>query len=366
LSGGGGVSVTIEVSDSAALATAIAGAHDGDTILLSPGEYVLDKVQGLTFAQGVTITSADPMHRAILDGLYLQDDSGLTFRNLEVKIDPVQRVGAIVLGGDHITLDGLSIHGAAVGDGLGVRLLETREVMLSNLDIHNVQGGVVLARSDDVTVLNSSIHDLEIDAIQSAGSSHVTISGNSFTNFYPQAGDHSDVIQFVGTPASAHDIVITNNTYVRGLGPGNTQGIFMGDEGGAAYRDVTISGNMIVGAVFHGISVYGVDHLNVSHNTVEGYADVTSWILVNDSTNSSVTDNSATAFNPGVGNVGLATTGNTVIPQAAIGDASILGVAAPPPSLPSLGPPPLGPPPLPDMTPETPMVVTFFTSSDLF
>jgi hypothetical protein len=314
----------VVVSDSAKAQQALKSAHDGDTIELAPGNYVLDKVQGFNFPHGVTVTSADPAHPAVLEGLYLQEASGLTFSDLEVKVDARQRVGVIVQGGGRVNLADLDIHGQAVSDGLGVRLMEVKDVTLSNLDIHDVQGGVAIARSDTVSVLNSKIHDLEIDGVQTIATSHLTISGNSFTNFYPKTGDHSDAMQFVGAPAPAHDITITNNTYVRGVGLGNTQGVFMGDEGGAPYQNVTISGNAIVGGVYHGISVYGVDHLDLNHNLVVGYSDITSWILVNASKNARVTDNVATAMNPGKDNVGLAADRNKTIKQPKIGDVAML------------------------------------------
>jgi Ca2+-binding RTX toxin-like protein len=338
------------VNTTLALQRAIQTAHDGDTIQLAPGEYALDKVQNLAFAQGITITSADATHQAVLDGIYLQNDSGITFRNLEVKVDPVQGVGAIVLGGDHVTLDGLNVHGVAVGTGLGVRVLSATNVTLSNLDVHDIQGGIVIGSSDTVSVLNSKVHNLEIDAIQSAASSHVTISGNNFTNFFPKAGDHSDVIQFVGTPTAAHDITITNNIYTRGAAPAAVQGIFLGDEG-ARYQNVTISGNAIVGGIFQGISVFGADGLTISHNIVEGYTDQNSWMLVNGSTHVSVTDNISTYFNLTTGNVGLVSSGNVVIAQAPVGDISILG------SLPPVASPPATTVPATPAVPVSPVVV---------
>jgi len=317
--------VIINVSNSATLATAIAGAHDGDTIQLAAGEYTLDKVQNLTFATGLTITSADPAHQAIIDGIYLQNDSGLTFRNLEVKVDQVQQVATIVQGGGNITLDHLDIHGTAVGNGLGVRFLGAHNVTLSNSEVHNLSGGVVNASDDTVSILNNSIHDIQVDGVQTLGTSNITISGNHFTNFYPVAGDHSDAMQFVGSATAAHDITITNNVYTRGAGLADTQGIFMGNEGGTTYENVLISGNAILGGVWHGIMVSQVDHLNLTGNIVEGYVDQNSWILITLATNSSETNNLSTSFNnTASGNAGLVSKGNKTIKPAKVGDIAVL------------------------------------------
>ena len=318
----------INVSNSAGLASALLAAHDGDTISLASGEYVMaNKIQAVSYAKGITITSADVNHEATIDGLYIQDSSGLTLSNLQVKVDPKQTVAVIVQDSSHVTLDHLNIFGTAVGVGSGIRVNGGTNVTISNSELHTLQGGIGVSKSSAVSVLNNRIHDIEIDGFQAQTSSNVTISGNFFTNFYPQAGDHSDAIQFVGSATVQSNLTITNNTYVRGVGLANTQGIFIGNEGGTAaanYENLTISGNTIVGAVYHGISVYGADHLDLNHNTVEGYVDQVSWIMVSNSTNSSETNNIATSLNPGSSNIGLVTSGNTTIAAGVVGDTMVL------------------------------------------
>jgi nitrous oxidase accessory protein NosD len=322
----------VTVSDSAKLQSALNNARDGQVIELMPGEYVLDKVQDLKFARGVTVTSADPVHPAVLDGIYLQDSTGLTFRDLEVKVDPRQKVGALVLGGGHINLEALDVYGTGVGKGLGLRVMNASNVTLANLNVHDLEGGIAIVNTDTVSVLNSNIHDLEVDGILSAGSAYVTISGNRFTNFFPQPGDHSDAIQFFtfGTTKPTHDLTITDNTYVRGRGIG-AQGIFMNNEAGIPYENVTISGNAIIGGVYHGIAIALVDHLNLTHNLVEGYVDQTSWILIDRSTHSSESDNISTNYNYTGGNADLVKSGNKTVRQPKVGDISMLADRAPPP-----------------------------------
>lgn len=303
-------------------------AHDGDTISLASGEYTLEKLQNLTFAKGVTVTSADPTHKAIIDGIYLQDSSGLTFNDLEVKVDPRQQVGVIVQGGGNVTLENLDIHGTGVGNGLGIRLGTVSNVTVANNEIHGTDGGITASYSTGVSILSNRVHDIESDGFQSLASSNETISGNYFTNFFPAAGDHSDAMQFIGVGAAAQNknITITNNTYFRGTGAANTQGIFMGNEGGAGanYENVVVSGNTIIGGVYQGIMVSAADHLTLTHNTVEGYTDQGSWILISNSTNASETNNIATAFNPGSNNTDLVTSGNVTITPGAVGDTSVL------------------------------------------
>jgi parallel beta-helix repeat protein len=319
--------LVVEVNSSAALMAAITKAHDGDTIQVAPGEYTLSKLQNLSFANGVTVVSADPLHPAVVDGLNLQNVSGLTFNNLEVKVD--EKVGAaVVLNiGSRDNFENLNIHGSAVGDGGGITVRSATNVTLSNLNVHDLSGGINILNTNTVSVVNSQIHDIAVDGIQTSGSSHVTISGNAFTNFFPSATAHSDAIQFytAGTTSAAHDITITNNTYVRGAGEADTQGIFLGDEAKVGYENVTISGNTIVGGLYQGIAIAGADNLTLTHNIVEGYTDQTSWILLSGDSNGFETDNVSTSYNAGAPSTNIFASNNTIIPLARVGDVSILG-----------------------------------------
>ena len=307
--------------------SAISSAHDGDTIQLAAGEYTLSKIQNLSFATGVTITSADPAHEAVLDGVLMQNVSGLTFSNLSVKVDDKQG-GAVILNGgsnDHFT--NLDIHGTAVGDGGGVKIANGTNVTLSNLNIHDVSGGIALSNSNNVSVTNNSIHDLQIDGIQSTGTSNVTISGNTFTNFSPKAGNHSDAIQFFtsGQTTSAHDITITDNTYTRGTGAADTQGIFMGDEAKVHYQNVDVSGNAIVGGVYQGIMIDGANNLTFNQNLkVEGYTDQVSWVLLTGDSNVTETNNISTSFNAQIPNTNVTASNNITIAPGKVGDTSLL------------------------------------------
>src|SRR4051794_19272486 len=77
----------ITVGNTAALTSALASAHSGDTILLQAGTYTgLDYTfTSLNYASGLTITSADPSHMATLTTFVMQNSSGITFQNLEMQ-----------------------------------------------------------------------------------------------------------------------------------------------------------------------------------------------------------------------------------------------------------------------------------------
>ena len=91
------------------------------------------------------------------------------------------------------------------------------------------------------------------------------------------SGDHPDMIQFwtAGTTRPTRDVVISDNVLNAGAGSW-TQSILMGNElvaQGLAgpemlYRDITITGNVILNAHLHGISVGESDGVLIAHNTL--------------------------------------------------------------------------------------------------
>jgi len=358
---------TVTVGSSAQVQQALATAQSGDIILLAPGSYAEVGLSGFNFTgAGVTITSADLTHPAVVAGFDIQNSSGLTLSHMEVTVDPRIGIGVNVASDNNIHLDSLNVH-AQPGDlELGVQFRSSTNVSLTNSNIHDTGVGVQHLNADGVTISNNNIHDLLGDGIHGAGTSNITISGNYLTNLFVQTGDHPDAIQFFtyGTTASAHDITITNNTYVRGAG-GAVQGIFLGNEINMPYLNVTITGNAIVGGMWNGIAVGVGNNVNVSNNLVEGYVDQGSWITLQNTTNSFETNNTSTSYLPETSttaNTNLVSTGNVTINPGAVGDTSLLGSFANPQNLDSVSPPAADlVPPTPDPGPIS-MIYSMFGS----
>ena len=63
------------VSTSAALVSALKVAQAGDTIQLAAGTYSPVSLSNLHFANDVTVTSLDPSHAAVINGLYAVGES---------------------------------------------------------------------------------------------------------------------------------------------------------------------------------------------------------------------------------------------------------------------------------------------------
>ena len=291
---------TITVSTTAQLTTALSAAHAGDTILLAAGTYSAVNLQNYNFTTPVTITSADATHPATLTGLMVRSSSGLNFTNLELDAShatadwPFAVYTSTDLNFSHLYVHG-SLDSNPQNDFSGLIIRNSSNVSVSQSEFEQLKTAVAFLDDDHLQVSGSSFHDLALDGVHGGGSSYVTISGNSFTDFFVAVGDHPDAIQFwtTNTTASAHDILISDNVIVRGAGA-PMQGIFITDQVGTLpYQNVTITDNMLVGTRYHGITVSHAEGVDVSSNIVAGLPDMLSWIRLENVNGAMVTNDIA-------------------------------------------------------------------------
>jgi len=291
------------VSTTKDLLSAISSASSGDTISLASGSYAGVNISNVNFASNVTITSTDPSNPAVLTSLLVKNSSGLTFSDLEFsELNPTKLFGFTVQGSSNIVLNNLDVHGIV---GLGAAeasspllIRSSTNVTVTNSDFHDSEFGINILNDTGLTISNNYFHDIRTDGIRGGGNSNVLISQNTFTDFHPAVGDHADAIQFwtTATTTSASNITIDSNLFARGTGD-PIQGIFMRDEvGNLPYHNVTITNNEILGGLYNGISILGVDSGSVTGNTVIGYSGQTSWITAWQSATLSFSDNTATTF----------------------------------------------------------------------
>jgi Ca2+-binding RTX toxin-like protein len=326
----------ISVSSASTLTTALTFAMGGDTIALQAGDYTGLTLTGFHFDTPVTITSADASHPAVFSTLTLRDVQGLTFRDLEVKVD--SGTGVAMSGGRNLVFDHIDVYGTAASpSGAGLLVRSSDGVSVVNSQFHNLAVGLSHLDSSHLDFSSNSFKTIRTDGIHGGGSSNVVIAGNSFTDFYRQTGDHPDAIQFWTTyaTASAHDIVIKDNLIVRGDGT-QAQGIFVSDQsnGKLPYVNLTITGNTVIGSMYHGIAVSYANGANISDNTVVGYQDMKAWILVKGTTDATVSGNVTSQLSLDT-NTNLIKAGNTIVPltTAATDDAYLNSYAAAHPAL---------------------------------
>lgn len=322
-----GLMSTIEVRDSAALSAAIKVAHGGDTILLAPGAYSQLTISGKAFAEDLTIRSTNVNAPAQINGLDISSSSGITISNVDFLVGPAGPLYYLnITSSSDITFTGLAVHGSLdknpTNDGHAFRIRSSSGVTISGSEFYELNSGIGHLSSDHLTFNNNIFHDIQIDGIAGGGSSVVTIEGNVFRDFYPQGqvggtGDHADAIQFwtTNTTTSAHDIVVSDNAFIRGDGY-YVQGVFFNDEVGTLpFVDLTITGNLVAGGMYNGIRVISGTGVTLLDNIVVGFSDRPSSIVVNKGSDIVVSGNTSTSI--AVGAVAGSTTnvslsGNTI------------------------------------------------------
>ncbi|HET6971332.1 MAG TPA: right-handed parallel beta-helix repeat-containing protein [Phenylobacterium sp.] len=315
------------VSTTAELTAALKGAHGGDTIQLASGSYSAVAINGLHFAQDVTITGATGAN-AVVNGLDIYQSNGLTFSNLEFTATPAMgAVGMNVASSQDIHFDSIRLHGSLDGDPTndtgGLMLRESSNVSVTHSTFEQLYWGIGHSNDSGVTISGNTIHDMRMDGIRGGGSSNVTVSDNVFKSFHPVDGDHDDAIQFwtTNTTTSAHDIVVKNNVFERGDGK-VVQGVFLNNEvAGLPYQNVTISGNLVVGGAYNGIYVKEGSNVQISDNVVQGYTDQTSWIYVGKVNGAYLVNNYATHYIIDTAATNVSQVGSTVLNQATDGGA---------------------------------------------
>ena len=293
----------ITVGSTASLEAALSRAHAGDTIQLQAGQYDGLVIKNLTFAQGVTITSADAAHPAVLTAFDMTNVTGLTFRNVDLFANTGVNFDFNVRYSTDVHFDHVNVHGSMdnnpANDPNGIEFTGSTNVSITNSVFQQLGRGVAVYSSSNAQLAGNTVHDMRSDGFDFSQVDHVTVSGNNFTNFYPVAGDHPDAIQFwtQGTTTASHDITISNNVVTEGKG-GGSQGIFLKDEtGNLAYQNVTISGNLIDGGYYNGIRVTHANGLVLSGNTLT--SDVNSnqvRLEVDNSSHVALSNNQAVAY----------------------------------------------------------------------
>lgn len=241
---------------------ALKTAQAGDVIELAPGNYGSIALKNLKFAQDVVVRSLDSGNQAVLTGLDVSQSAGLVFQNLELDVTAQPSNSVKITTSERITIQGSWIHGSLdgtpMGDPSGMTIRESRHITVVDSKFEQLFNALSFLDGEHYTFSGNTFRDLRVDAIRGGGASHVTVKNNFFTDFYPVKGDHGDAIQFwtAKTTASATDIVITGNVYLRGEGL-PVQGIFIKDDSGGKYPyvDIKISDNLIVGSLWNGITL---------------------------------------------------------------------------------------------------------------
>lgn len=283
------------------LRASISQAARGDTIYLAAGTYdpvVLRNLGSLD----ITIASQDPSNPAILTGMVMSNIDSVRFSNLIFEAEAGDRNIFEFSSTMALTFSGIVVRGPDnIGSGLEASpfmIRSSSDITIVDSELYNLFHAIQLLDVDGIVISGNDFHDIRTDGIRGGGVSNAVLTGNYFTDFYPIGNDHPDAIQFWSTNQNepAANLVISDNLFVRGSGA-PIQGIFIRDTfDNMPFENVTVTGNVILGALYNGISVDGVIGGEVTDNIVIGYADQRSWIRVNMDTYFDVSDNAATAY----------------------------------------------------------------------
>lgn len=296
------------VSSVADLEVALKAAAPGDTIYLAGGAYSNVSLRDVAIAGNVTITSKNPRDPAVLADLTLKNSQGLTFANLEFAPPEGGHFAYLVTGSRDIRFTGLNVHGSMNGtpinDASGIAVRNSENVRIEDSEFQQLVRGLTVSGSKGVVVAGNRFHDLRTDGMTVSDTSDIRILNNHFADFYPQAGDHPDAIQFLtaNTKRSSENVVISGNVILRGHGSA-MQGIFLKDEAKTLpYKHVVISDNLLIGAGYNGIMVLHGEDLKITGNKVVSYEGKTnlSWIRLEGATRVELKDNSAAHYSFGV------------------------------------------------------------------
>ena len=351
------------VNSTSGLEAALAGAQAGDTVFLAPGTYSGLYIANVNPGGTVNITSQSASTEAVLQNFTLANSSNLNFSNLELStVGSTDPLYAYRISSDtNIQFNSLFVHGAIGADPntseTAFFLRGDTNVSITNSNFEYLLTAITHLNDNGLVFSGNNFQYLAGDGIDGGGSSNVQVLNNYETNAVADTvGVHPDFIQFwtYGTTTDPQNIVIENNTFVRGSGA-PVQGIFIGDDTGVLpFQNLTISGNVIAGGMYNGIDVTGANQVNISNNVVAGYSDMESWIRLGTGTETNVTlsNNQAQTY---IFDTGAVLTGLVQINDQVIGPTSPGVTLTPPGGAPPVSPPPPPPsPPAPIASPPPP------------
>ncbi len=199
---------TTMLSAGAEVAAAISAASGGSTICLRPGRYSAVETSGLSKSPPVRIRSAPGGGRAIVEGIYLLDPSGLRFQDLAIRggvsvspsAEALRFVGNDITGRGGIFMFGDFRIGKRVSDVL------IRGNVIHDIDYDGRQetgfgyGIEGIGDTRNVRVLGNTIKSPASDYVQSASPVRWTVSGNTFLgpSLLGDHEDHQDLWQVFG------------------------------------------------------------------------------------------------------------------------------------------------------------------------
>lgn len=279
------------VSSAEQLEQVMASIEGPAKVLLEPGQYSIAIISNVAANGDVEVTSVDPDRPALLAGLYLRNVSGVNFSNLALSLhvqDPRFANYLLSVGSSHnLKISDLTLRGFNDRVDPEIRnaafLRNSHDIDFARNSFAYFRHGLSLLDVDNLTVRYNEFSHLQTDAIRGGGVNNAVFANNLMTEFRPAEGDHPDAIQLWTARQTEpnRNIVIRDNLVFKGDG-GYVQGFFVQDtHHKLPVENLEISGNLLVGTLYHGIAVDGVTGGLIADNEVLHDPEQMSWINVN-------------------------------------------------------------------------------------
>ncbi|MBC2652841.1 right-handed parallel beta-helix repeat-containing protein [Novosphingobium aerophilum] len=286
---------------------------DGGTIRIGSGAYSAITIRSYSGQRPLIIESIRADDPARLAGLTIAGSRNVIVRNVVIQPSRLSSEAAATKGADalaavnvrgssDVTIEGVTLTGTpqagAIGNGTGMLVRKSRSIRVIACQFSHFRYGLAFLSGDSLQIERNEFHDLRTDAIRGGGVSNLLIQGNVISNLKPDAGDHPDGVQLwtANETQAARAITIRANLIFRGNG-GIIQGIFVRDNKlQLPFEDLEISGNLIVGSMYHGISVQGGRRLRIIANEVISVGGQKTWIRLSSVDHATVIDNRASTF----------------------------------------------------------------------
>ena len=283
----------------------IANSEAEDTIYLAAGLYDPVTIRNLGTLD-ITIAALDQDNPPVVTGLRVSGSNGIVFSGLVFEAGEGDRNAFTVSGSDDVHFSGVVVRGPNnIGSGEEVSpfmIRSSTNVSVTDSEFYQVKNALALLDVDGIVVSGNSFHDVRCDGVRGGGVSNAVISNNVFMDFYPidtgGSGDHPDAIQFWSTAQDepGRNITISDNLIYRGDGL-PMQGIFIRDTyNNLPFENLTITGNVVLGGLYNGISVGGVTGGELANNIVIAMDDQRSWIRVGADTDFAIENNFASRY----------------------------------------------------------------------
>ena len=286
----------IRVSTAAELRRVLRDRAGGFTVLLAPGNYgrvrLVAEPGETSFAQPVTIRSADPCNRARFGHLTVKGFVNITLQDLrfenpsffarprEEVLKPDGRIRHLdllrtdnveaitirdnIFTGPTVRMAGANRPDEGYGYGFGWKGLGLRDAVFTGNELTNLYKAISLGNSDGLEISGNSMHDYRSDAIYLGKVKRLLISNNYMANPRPfllpkGVGDHPDFIQ-IEEPDGA---VIENNYMDVGPVAEISQGIYS-----RPARDLVVRNNVIVTRGVNAIFIVALEDGQIVNNLV--------------------------------------------------------------------------------------------------